>query len=458
MVKCTRPVHPMKLLIRISDYRAFLLLQFPAVPMDQALDPDVLTTLMNLGCFNDEHTLREKLSQTESNIEKMVYYLLLERKFLRPAVQDIDFDVSDDESEFLALSFQGQLHGSGTTDPFVANRRASTNGSINELLDPTAHENIRKRTDSNLSLTQSQSQYLTESVSRHRYMSVDAALGTSPECTVVPISTGTSLPSAGVSRFATISAQSIIHEDLAGLNHTGVHGTVRNGSDVLDNHNRTHTNTASTTGRSSGTGNAVLESPSIKVPDKPVKDSSSVPNRTADKPVASKPRLTLNSETVEQNRKSLRCPSKKAPIPLATIDGSNEELSRQMGSGRESPKVLWFQELFGEKNVRIVSDDVPRDKLFQGLVDILDREHIKHQISGLANRCTITCQCSCEGEDSKGFDIPMEFKVDVVPAPEKDSFVIILMHISGDPSRFLRIVDTMKTGVRHLDPSTISQP
>ncbi|XP_028407211.1 serine/threonine-protein kinase BRSK2-like [Dendronephthya gigantea] len=53
------------------------------------IDPDVLASINSLGCFHDKEKLVEKLLKEEDNMEKVIYYLLLERKERRPSSADV---------------------------------------------------------------------------------------------------------------------------------------------------------------------------------------------------------------------------------------------------------------------------------------------------------------------------------------------------------------------------------
>ncbi|CAB4001392.1 serine threonine- kinase BRSK2-like, partial [Paramuricea clavata] len=53
------------------------------------IDPDVLASMNSLGCFHDKGRLIEKLLREENNMEKVMYYLLLERKERRPSSADV---------------------------------------------------------------------------------------------------------------------------------------------------------------------------------------------------------------------------------------------------------------------------------------------------------------------------------------------------------------------------------
>lgn len=53
------------------------------------IDPDVLSCMNSLGCFHDKERLVEKLLREEQNMEKIIYFLLLERKERRPTSADV---------------------------------------------------------------------------------------------------------------------------------------------------------------------------------------------------------------------------------------------------------------------------------------------------------------------------------------------------------------------------------
>ncbi|CAI4225618.1 unnamed protein product [Auanema sp. JU1783] len=55
---------------------------------EDSIDPDVLRHMNNLGCFKDKQRLIKELLSARHNTEKMVYFLLLDRKRRRPAQED----------------------------------------------------------------------------------------------------------------------------------------------------------------------------------------------------------------------------------------------------------------------------------------------------------------------------------------------------------------------------------
>ncbi|CAJ0951132.1 unnamed protein product, partial [Mesorhabditis belari] len=58
------------------------------IPSEDSIDPDVFRHMSNLGCFKDKEKLVRELLSTRHNTEKMVYFLLLDRKRRRPAQED----------------------------------------------------------------------------------------------------------------------------------------------------------------------------------------------------------------------------------------------------------------------------------------------------------------------------------------------------------------------------------
>ncbi|XP_042563265.1 serine/threonine-protein kinase BRSK2-like, partial [Clupea harengus] len=60
------------------------------------LDPDVLESMYSLGCFRDRHKLTKDLQCEEENQEKMIYYLLLDRKERYPTYEDEDLPPRND--------------------------------------------------------------------------------------------------------------------------------------------------------------------------------------------------------------------------------------------------------------------------------------------------------------------------------------------------------------------------
>ncbi|VDL69556.1 unnamed protein product [Nippostrongylus brasiliensis] len=62
--------------------------QTHVIPSEESIDPDVFRHMNSLGCFKDKQKLIDELLSTRHNTEKMVYFLLLDRKRRRPAQED----------------------------------------------------------------------------------------------------------------------------------------------------------------------------------------------------------------------------------------------------------------------------------------------------------------------------------------------------------------------------------
>uniref|UniRef100_H3DCK3 Si:ch211-255p10.4 n=1 Tax=Tetraodon nigroviridis TaxID=99883 RepID=H3DCK3_TETNG len=63
------------------------------------LDPDVLDSMYSLGCFRDRVKLTRDLQCEEENQEKMIYYLLLDRKERYPSYEDEDLPPRNDVAD-----------------------------------------------------------------------------------------------------------------------------------------------------------------------------------------------------------------------------------------------------------------------------------------------------------------------------------------------------------------------
>ncbi|XP_068097369.1 serine/threonine-protein kinase BRSK2-like isoform X3 [Hyperolius riggenbachi] len=59
-------------------------------------DPDVLDSMHSLGCFRDKTKLKAELQNEDENQEKMIYYLLLDRKERYPSCEDEDLPPRND--------------------------------------------------------------------------------------------------------------------------------------------------------------------------------------------------------------------------------------------------------------------------------------------------------------------------------------------------------------------------
>uniref|UniRef100_M3Y469 BR serine/threonine kinase 2 n=1 Tax=Mustela putorius furo TaxID=9669 RepID=M3Y469_MUSPF len=61
-----------------------------SLPSLEDIDPDVLDSMHSLGCFRDRNKLLQDLLSEEENQEKMIYFLLLDRKERYPSHEDED--------------------------------------------------------------------------------------------------------------------------------------------------------------------------------------------------------------------------------------------------------------------------------------------------------------------------------------------------------------------------------
>ncbi|XP_055901379.1 serine/threonine-protein kinase BRSK2-like isoform X12 [Biomphalaria glabrata] len=64
------------------------IVQTSIIPSVEDLDPDVLSTMNSLQCFKDKEKLISELLNAKHNTEKVVYFLLLDRKLRNPSVED----------------------------------------------------------------------------------------------------------------------------------------------------------------------------------------------------------------------------------------------------------------------------------------------------------------------------------------------------------------------------------
>lgn len=58
------------------------------LPSEDDIDPDVLSNMTSLGCFKNRDRLVKELLNRHHNNEKVIYFLLLDRKIRRPAVEE----------------------------------------------------------------------------------------------------------------------------------------------------------------------------------------------------------------------------------------------------------------------------------------------------------------------------------------------------------------------------------
>ncbi|XP_037824663.1 serine/threonine-protein kinase BRSK1 isoform X5 [Lucilia sericata] len=76
--------------------------QTHVIPSASAVDPDVLNAICSLGCFKEKEKLIQELLSSTHNTEKVIYFLLLDRKRRRPALEDDEEIAQKSRSELEA--------------------------------------------------------------------------------------------------------------------------------------------------------------------------------------------------------------------------------------------------------------------------------------------------------------------------------------------------------------------
>jgi len=64
--------------------------QTTIIPCEEEIDPDVFAAMTSLGCFKDRQRLIEALLNSKHNTEKVIYFLLLDRKMRQPSYDDAE--------------------------------------------------------------------------------------------------------------------------------------------------------------------------------------------------------------------------------------------------------------------------------------------------------------------------------------------------------------------------------
>ena len=93
------------------------------IPSAEDLDADVLANMSSLGCFKDKKKLLANLLSSEHNEEKVIYFLLLNRKLRKPALED-------NEAE-LAPAIVSQISNVKGSMNFFQRARSDSAGAIN---------------------------------------------------------------------------------------------------------------------------------------------------------------------------------------------------------------------------------------------------------------------------------------------------------------------------------------
>ncbi|UJR15417.1 hypothetical protein I4U23_002363 [Adineta vaga] len=64
--------------------------QTTIIPNEEDIDADVFAAMTSLGCFKDRQRLIEALLNSKHNTEKVIYFLLLDRKMRQPSYEDME--------------------------------------------------------------------------------------------------------------------------------------------------------------------------------------------------------------------------------------------------------------------------------------------------------------------------------------------------------------------------------
>ncbi|CAF1240490.1 unnamed protein product [Rotaria magnacalcarata] len=64
--------------------------QTTIIPTEEDIDADVFAAMTSLGCFKDRQRLIEALLNSKHNTEKVIYFLLLDRKLRQPSYEDVE--------------------------------------------------------------------------------------------------------------------------------------------------------------------------------------------------------------------------------------------------------------------------------------------------------------------------------------------------------------------------------
>ncbi|KAJ3608428.1 hypothetical protein NHX12_025475 [Muraenolepis orangiensis] len=88
-----------RLTLEVIQKHTWYLLCVGRVPDRCDLDPDVLESMHSLGCFRDRDQLTRDLTSLEENQEKMIYFLLLDRKERYPSYEDEDLPPRNDAAD-----------------------------------------------------------------------------------------------------------------------------------------------------------------------------------------------------------------------------------------------------------------------------------------------------------------------------------------------------------------------
>ncbi|XP_016370089.1 serine/threonine-protein kinase BRSK2-like [Sinocyclocheilus rhinocerous] len=154
-----------------------------SVPSADDIDPDVLESMHSLGCFRDKSKLMKDLLSDDENQEKMIYFLLLDRKERYPSHEDQNLpprnDIAASDHVFYGLcphrsrSISGASSGLSTSPlssprpirkfcvpPQSTELLLSPSSSITDSLKPNSDQNELKTPTSNSLTPNSISEYL----------------------------------------------------------------------------------------------------------------------------------------------------------------------------------------------------------------------------------------------------------------------------------------------------------
>lgn len=115
--------HDSKYKVPDSELPMKQVVQTHIIPSSDDIDSDVLANMSSLGCFKDKSKLVANLMNPEHNEEKVIYFLLLDRKLRKPALED-------NEAE-LAPVIVSQMSNVKSSMNFIQRTRSDSAGAIN---------------------------------------------------------------------------------------------------------------------------------------------------------------------------------------------------------------------------------------------------------------------------------------------------------------------------------------
>ncbi|CAF0857286.1 unnamed protein product [Adineta ricciae] len=446
--------------------------QTTIIPREEDIDPDVFAAMTSLGCFKDRQRLIEALLNSKHNTEKVIYFLLLDRKLRQPTHDDPDDTKQRSRSgspDFPQKRVDRQRSNGQT--PSSAGYRTNTIGQLTEgsplVSRRKLYSNVNTKTIS-ANNTPSASPCSSPTITKKDVFSKITAFTTGKTSTENPTVSSSTPPStqAQIHRHhrntSTVSqndrvlttppsTQSIACNSVGEQSYTSsMKESVVNSSNAINNGTNTYNSTRRTPQQPTSASTSVT-SESMNMESSPSTLSNNTTPSTPMTPNNNQWRHKLNN--LKQSFQNVGTPRfhRRPKVLLAESDSTTTSNSpSQYGTTPEATKKSLFHHIIDamqEDHHMIVVKDRPLSAIKTDLIHaFLSTPDLVHNVlSGTQYRCEYR-----RADRSSMFQRNIRFHVEICTVRSTDpltpdSYYITFTLITGQARRFKKLCEEIQT-------------